>query len=79
MKSFAVGAVALIGCLLALAAGTRVLAADCIRNSDGNVVCGDGQCAMDQYGKVFCAKAGGGAMRDRNGDVKCGVGYCVTG
>ena len=71
-------AVALISCLVAMTAGTHVLAADCLRSSDGNVVCGEGQCAMDQYGKVFCAKAvGGGAMRDRNGDVKCGVGYCA--
>jgi len=27
---------------------------------------------------VLCAKAGGGAIRDQYGDVKCGVGYCAT-
>ena len=70
-------AIVLIGCLVALTAGTGVFASDCIKNSEGNVVCGEGQCALDQYGKVFCAKAGGGAMRDRNGDVKCGLGYCA--
>jgi hypothetical protein len=41
-------------------------------------VCGEGQCATDQYGKVFCAKAGGGAIRDQYGDVRCGVGQCAT-
>jgi hypothetical protein len=77
MKNFARGAFALIGCLLMLVAATQADAGDCIKNQDGNVVCGEGQCAMDQYGKVFCAKAGGGAVRDRNGDVKCGVGFCA--
>ena len=67
----------LIGCFLAFAS-TAVNAGDCIKNQDGNVVCGKGQCATDQYGKVFCAKEGGGAKRDRNGDVKCGVGYCAA-
>jgi hypothetical protein len=71
-------AFAVIGCLLALAVGTRVHAGDCIKNHDGNVVCGEGQCAADQYGKVFCAKAGGGAMKDQDGNVKCGAGYCAT-
>jgi hypothetical protein len=69
----------LIGCFLTLTACTEVNAAgDCIKNQDGNVVCGKGQCATDQYGKVFCAKEGGGAMRDQYGNVKCGVGYCAT-
>jgi len=67
----------LVGCFMLLAAaGTN--AADCIRNQDGAVVCGKGQCAIDQYGKVFCAKEGGGAMSDQYGNVKCGVGYCAT-
>ena len=64
-------------CLVALIAGSDVIAADCVRDSYGNVVCGKGQCAPDQYGKVFCAKEGGGAVKDRNGTVKCGVGYCA--
>jgi len=33
---------------------------------------------MDQYGKVLCAKEGGGAVRDRYGNVKCGLGSCAT-
>jgi hypothetical protein len=69
----------LVGFLAALAVlSAQVNAADCVRDSSGNVVCGRGQCATDQYGKVLCAKnEGGGAMRDQYGDVKCGVGYCA--
>ena len=67
----------LMGCLMTLAVSTHVIAADCINDSDGNVVCGKGQCAADQHGKVFCAKEGGGAMKDQYGDVKCGVGHCA--
>src|SRR5579872_6764332 len=78
MRSFSTSTFALIGCFLALTAGAQVNAADCIKNQDGNVVCGEGQCAMDQHGKVFCAKAGGGAMMDQQGNVKCGVGYCAS-
>jgi hypothetical protein len=51
--------------------------ADCVRNQYGTMVCGSGQCAADQYGKAFCAAAGGGALRDGNGLVQCGVGYCA--
>ncbi|MEO8344622.1 MAG: hypothetical protein ABI607_02905 [Betaproteobacteria bacterium] len=37
----------LIACALALAACTQTKAGDCIKNQDGNVVCGEGQCAVD--------------------------------
>jgi hypothetical protein len=47
------------GCLVALIAGSDVMAADCVRDSYGNTVCGKGQCVTDQYGKVLCAKDGG--------------------
>lgn len=50
--------------------------ADCVNNQNGNVVCGNGQCEQDQYGKVFCAKPGGGAIKDLYANVLCGVGYC---
>jgi hypothetical protein len=53
-------------------------AADCVRDSNGNVVCGRGQCATDQYGKVYCAREGGGAIRDQYGTVRCGIGFCAT-
>jgi hypothetical protein len=33
---------------------------------------------MDQYGKVLCAREGGGAIRDRNGVVRCGAGMCAV-
>jgi len=69
----------LVGCLLALcAAATQVNAGDCLKDQSGNEVCGKGQCATDRYGKVFCAKEGGGAMQDEVGNVKCGVGYCAV-
>ena len=67
----------LLGCFFMLAATTQANAADCIKDPNGNVVCGAGQCVADQYGKVFCANEGGGAMRDQYGDVKCGVGFCA--
>jgi len=67
----------LVGCFLAMAAASAGAAADCIKNQNGDVVCGQGQCALDQYGKVFCAKEGGGALRDQYGNVKCGVGLCA--
>jgi hypothetical protein len=66
-----------IVCLLALAFAAHADAADCIKDQSGNVVCGGGQCAMDQYGKVLCAKQGGGAIRDRFGVVRCGAGACA--
>jgi len=51
--------------------------ADCIKNQSGEIVCGKGECTTDQYGKVFCAQAGGGALRDLYGNVQCGVGGCA--
>jgi len=75
---FSVSAFVLVSSfLIFLACSGGATAGECIRTSDGNVVCGEGQCATDQYGKVLCAKAGGGAIRDQNGNVKCGVGFCA--
>ncbi|HYR05109.1 MAG TPA: hypothetical protein VEP71_00340 [Gallionella sp.] len=51
--------------------------ADCVKNQTGNVVCGGGQCEIDQFGKVYCADPGGGAIRDQYGNVQCGVGSCA--
>ena len=39
---------------------TVVDAGIAFKNQYGNVVCGKGQCATDRYGKVLCAKEGGG-------------------
>ncbi len=68
----------MVCCCLLLIACTPANASDCMRAPNGNVVCGKGDCAKDQYGAVHCARAGGGAMRDRYGTVMCGVGYCAT-
>lgn len=51
--------------------------ANCIRDQDGRVVCGGGQCERDRYGVVHCAQPGGGAMKGRYGEVLCGLGYCA--
>ena len=51
--------------------------ADCIKNQNGEVVCGEGPCAKDQYGEVYCAAFGGGILRDQNGELKCGIGECA--
>jgi hypothetical protein len=32
----------------------------------------------DSYGKVHCARPGGGVLRDQYGKVVCGVGYCAA-
>ena len=69
---------ALIVCLFILAASSQVFAGDCVKNQNGDVVCGKGQCATDQHGKVLCAREGGGALRDSYGNVQCGVGNCAT-
>jgi hypothetical protein len=67
-----------LACLLCVALVGAIDAADCVKDSYGNVVCGKGQCAMDQYGKVLCAREGGGAVRDRYGVVRCGTGMCAV-
>lgn len=50
---------------------------DCVRDLQGAVMCGAGQCERDEHGDVYCAPVGGGAVRDRYGTVKCGVGQCA--
>ena len=51
--------------------------ADCFTDSKGNVVCGKGECDVDQRAKVWCAAAGGGVGRDQYGEVRCGTGKCI--
>ena len=51
--------------------------ADCIKDEQGKMVCGKGQCETDRYKTIFCADTGGGAVRDRYDNVQCGVGACV--
>ena len=50
--------------------------ADCFTTQAGKVVCGKGHCESDQYGKIYCAEAGGGALRNAKGKVVCGKGDC---
>ena len=69
---------ALIACAFAVAIGAPALAGDCVRDSDGKVVCGRGTCQLDGYGNVYCAMEGGGAMREQYGKVVCGIGYCAA-
>jgi hypothetical protein len=65
----------LVFCLVA----TPVLA-DCMRDASGNTFCGEGPCAEDSKGQVFCAPAQGGtALINDAGDVVCGYGRCQTG
>ncbi len=63
--------------VLCMSAFPVLVAADCVRDQYGKVVCGKGQCETDRYGKVFCADIGGGAIKDKYGSVQCGVGYCA--
>ena len=64
--------------LFGLFIAAPALAGECLRDSDGAVVCGRGSCMIDWYGKLYCSREGGGAMRDQNGNVVCGVGYCAS-
>lgn len=64
-------------CWLLIAACMPASAGECMQDPSGAVVCGTGDCARDQYGNVFCARRGGGALTDPYGGVRCGVGYCA--
>ena len=53
--------------------------ADCFTDSKGNVVCGKGECDVDQRAKVWCSKeVGGGVAQDGYGVAKC-LGGCEEG
>ena len=52
--------------------------ADCMKNRDGDFICGKGQCQRDRYGKVLCsAFRNGSAVRTIDGRILCGKGDCV--
>jgi hypothetical protein len=54
-------------------------AADCMKDSGGEVICGKGECQRDRYGRVRCSMfQDGAAVRDRHGEILCGRGQCVT-
>lgn len=52
--------------------------ADCMRDWKGRVVCGQGQCARNSHGEVYCSRyEDGAAIKNRYGEVVCGKGECV--
>ncbi len=65
-------------CLFSTFAISTNVSADCLTNDKGEVVCGEGKCEKDQYGKVYCTSAGGGILRDDKGNLLCGVGRCAA-
>ena len=67
-----------IACAFAAFTASPVVGGDCIRDQYGQVFCGRGYCAIDQSGKPYCSKAGGGLGRDQYGSVVCGIGYCAV-
>ena len=61
---------------LTLAAGAAN--ADCMKNLNGEVICGKGECRRDLRGMVFCsAFRRGSAVRASDGMILCGKGDCV--
>ena len=57
---------------------SSVLHANCMRETFGDTICGQGPCSNDRNGKVFCAaERDGTAARDDQGEIVCGVGRCV--
>jgi len=60
---------------LAFASGAAL--ADCLKNRDGEVMCGKGSCEQDRKGNVLCTELGGGIVEDNNGDLYCGTGECI--
>jgi hypothetical protein len=54
-------------------------AAECKKDSLGDVVCGRGACIADVRGRVFCAKHRHGAVvTTMNGTILCGQGECAS-
>jgi hypothetical protein len=54
-------------------------AADCMKDRDGNVICGRGACERSRYGRVSCSRyKDGAAVRTKEGEIICGKGQCVT-
>jgi len=52
--------------------------ANCMRETFGATICGQGPCSNDRNGRVFCAaERYGTAVRDDQGEIVCGLGSCV--
>ena len=55
-----------------------VAQANCMRETFGATICGQGPCSNDRNGKVFCAaERYGTAVQDEQGQIVCGLGSCV--
>ena len=51
---------------------------NCMRETFGDTICGQGPCSNDRNGQVFCAaERFGTAVQDGQGEVVCGLGSCV--
>jgi hypothetical protein len=52
--------------------------ADCMKNSEDDVICGKGECQRDMYGVILCAAyRDGTAVLTSDGRILCGKGECV--
>ena len=73
-------AIPVSGWLLVVALLTpAITSADCIKELNGEVYCGAGQCIVDSSGIAWCSKYyDGGAQRTLEGRVLCGKGRCAT-
>ena len=70
--------VSLFLCFLFTVVAFPSVHADCLRESSGQTVCGQGPCGNDRSGKVFCATARYGSVaRNQQGDIVCGLGGCI--
>ena len=66
--------------ILALALTVLPFAAygDCLKNLEGDVICGKGQCEKNRQGDIFCSRyEDGAAVRTRDGQILCGKGQCI--
>lgn len=61
---------------LAFVGSTAV--ADCMKNRNGEFICGKGGCQRDRSGVVLCsAFLNGSAVRNSHGEIVCGKGRCI--
>jgi hypothetical protein len=66
--------------LILLVTFQKTVFAACDTDRFGVVVCGQGDCAKDRQGNVFCSKYFfGDALKDKNGNIVCGKSQCISG
>ena len=65
-------------CFIFIVAALQSAHADCLRESSGQTVCGQGPCGNDRSGTVFCAtERYGSVARNQRGEIVCGLGGCL--